>query len=355
MELSVISGVEKIFLDNRRIVSGQQFTIAEPNQKQSAFLSCLNAIVLRHFDPKSAEKEIISVFNLQLAEGKIIQESNLTVPPLIAYSALEVFRISKNQNFLEKIYLRLDKYYKWLSTIRDPYSQNILSIIHPKESFLFESENDKEILEAYKNTDYNDSLFLQRGYFNSKDLFFNCIYLESLRSMTEISKIVGQQQSFYKRKYEYSKEAIKNNLYDQTRNLFFSNTEEKLTPLVFLPLFANLLTSSQASDLVNKHLLNEQEFWTEYPVPTLSFSEKDFDSTTWRKGASSILVNWFIFRGLLNYNLTEAAELLYEKTLDLTKNGFFEFYNSTTGEAFGEEYTLSCLVLDMENEIRKVL
>ena len=303
---------------------------------------------MRHFDPKSAEKEIISVFNLQLPEGKIIQESNLTIPPLIAYSALEVFKISKNQSFLEKIYPRLDKYYKWLSTIRDPYSQNILSIIHPKETFFHSLKSDKEILESYKNIDYNDSLFLQRGYFNSKDVFFNCVYLESLKSMIEISKILGQQHSFYTRKYEYSKESIKNNLYDKTRNLFFSNTEERLTPLIFLPLFANLLTPSQAHNLVNKHLLNEQEFWTEYPVPTLSFSEKKFNSAVLGGGASWIPINWFIFKGLLNYNLTETAELLYEKTLDLTKNGFFEFYNSTTGEPFGEEYAPSCLVLDME-------
>ncbi len=346
MELSAISEIEKIFLENRRIESGQQFTLSAKNQKQSAFASCLNSIVLRHFDPKSAEKEIVSIFNLQLPEGKITQENKLTAPPLFAYSALQVFNVSRNETFLQKIYSKLDKYYKWLSTVRDTYSKNILSIIHPNETFFY-SNRQKEIVESYKNTDYNDSLFLQRGYFDVKDVFFNCVYLESLKSMIEISKIIGVEQAFYKRKYEYTKEAIKQHLYDKTKNLF-SQIDDKLTPSIFMPLFANILSKSQAQDLVNKHLLNQEEFWTEYPIPSLSFSEKGFDSASPWRGATWIPINWFVFKGLLNYNLTEAAELLYEKSLESTKNGFFEFYNSTTGEALGDEYSLSCLVLDME-------
>ena len=371
MQFSTISEeASQILAENRRVLSGQQFTVPGGKYSSQLFLeSCLASIILRRFDTKSAEKEITALLSTQLPDGKIAKEPRkipLTAPPLIAYSALEVFQTSRNKEFLEKVFPRLDKFYKWLSVVRDPYSQNLISIIHPDESGYMESmawETYKKSLDnldlSYKNIDFNDTLFLQRGYFDVKDIFFNCVYLESLKSMAEISKILERKDIFfYAKKYEDTHNAITKHLYEKEKNLFFSldrsgNKIEILTPVIFMPLFSKLLSFSQAKSLVNAYLHNHQQFWTDYPVPTLSFSEKGFDSVKYWKGSSTVRMNWFIFKGLMNYGLIETAEDLYEKTLDMiSKSGFFEHYNSITGEGLGQSrYTSSCLVLDMEKEL----
>ena len=185
MQLSAISEeVKHILTENRRTVSGQQFTVPCTSHPNRLILeSCFASLILKRFDPKSAEKEVISLLSSQLPEGKIPigLHNQFTAPPLIAYSAFETFKSSGSEEFLEKVFTRLDRYYKWMSTIRDPFSKNILSIIHPDESGYCESQawqglKDANLLSSYKNIDCNDTLFLQRGYFAVKDVFFNFIY-----------------------------------------------------------------------------------------------------------------------------------------------------------------------------------
>ena len=119
---------------------------------------------------------------------------------------------------------------------------------------------------------------------------------------------------------------------------------------IFAPLFAEILNRSEAKRLVEKHLLNPKEFWTNYPVPTVSIDEPSFDPKGFWRGTTWIAINWFIYKGLLNYGFSDIAKQIQQSSINLIeKSGFREYFNPLTGEGLGaKNFTWGGLVLDMD-------
>src|SRR5208337_4215275 len=60
----------------------------------------------------------------------------------------------------------------------------------------------------------------------------------------------------------------------------FSN---RLSPTNFYPLIAGVATPEQAEQMIKGHLLNEDEFWGQYVIPTISRNDPAFkDQYYWR-------------------------------------------------------------------------
>lgn len=111
----------------------------------------------------------------------------------------------------------------------------------------------------------------------------------------------------------------------------------------FMPLYAGVTSREQAFRLAEEHLLNPAEFWSEYPVRTMSKNAKwyaqerlpadlgcDWRATTW------IPVNYMITQGLRNYGLDAIADVLAKKTARLVKTaGKREWYAADTGKGCG--------------------
>jgi glycogen debranching enzyme len=111
------------------------------------------------------------------------------------------------------------------------------------------------------------------------------------------------------------------------------------------------VTDSEARHLVEDLLLDEREFWPNWPIPSTALSEPSFDGKDgFRRGPVWIAPNWFVYRGLLRYGYKDVAKELARKTRKLIEsNGFREHYNPDTGEGIGaHDFTWGGLILDME-------
>ena len=98
------------------------------------------------------------------------------------------------------------------------------------------------------------------------------------------------------------------------------------------------MTKEQATELVNKYLLNKNKFWTDYPVPTISFGNKNFQPGRYWRGSMWININWFIYQGLIRYGFREIANDLSNRTKAIVeKYSFCEYYNSINGEGLGPD------------------
>lgn len=66
-------------------------------------------------------------------------------------------------------------------------------------------------------------------------------------------------------------------------------------------------------------------------------------------GPTWIGVNWFVYKGLVNYGFNDIAERVKDSSLKLIKrSGFREYYHPHTGEGLGApNFTWGGLVLDM--------
>lgn len=388
-----------LLLKNRRTKGKFQYTVPSPQTYSYQWFwdSCFHAIILSHFNTEDAKRELLSLVSKQFEDGLIphiiywgkpgpigasritinwgkAETSSITQPPMIAYAAWRIFEKDGDLKFLETIYPHLFHYYNYLLTERDPRNNHLSGIINPDESGEDNSprfdiplgdlspthaldENFKKRLDLVEKNlvcDFEAGQCM-KNFFWVKDVPFNAILVENLKLLAKIAKELdkkGDVLHFNQHQQMITKSMQSLMLED---GLFWSTHGENYKKIkiktwaIFAPLFASIPTKEEAEQLVNEHLLNKKEFWTRFPVSTVSKDESSFDENGWWRGPTWIAINWFIFRGLMNYGFTELAEKIKQSCMRLVeKSGFREYFNPETGEGLGaKDFTWGGLVVDM--------
>ena len=189
-----------------------------------------------------------------------------------------------------------------------------------------------------------------------RDVPFNAILVRNLNAQADIADAVGDtgQASWARHQARLVRRAMRKFMLDGD-GIMYSTVGRDYRPIkiktwaIFSPLFADILTKSDAEDLISRHFDNENEFATSYVVPTVAVSEPSFDPAGFWRGPIWILTNWFIVKGLQEYGYTKEADKIISQSLELLKkSGFREQFNPLTGEGYGaHNFTWGCLVMDM--------
>lgn len=396
-------------LKNRRFAGGHQYTVpsSQTYPYQWFWDSCFHAIILSHFNTDDAKKELLSIVSKQFPNGLIPHiiywkkytktdfpviewgkedTSTITQPPMLAYAVWKIYQTDKDEKFLEKIYLELSLFYSYLINERDPRNNHLIGIINPDESGEDNSPRFDELLGlppvhsldvnfqkrlelVTKHEDCNFEIgTCMRNFFWVKDVPFNAIMVENLKALSDIAKVLGNvsDAKYFNGQAKLIASAMRKFMLEKgifwsTHGLDYKKIKVK-TWAIFMPLFAGIYTKSEAKNLVDKYLMDKNKFKTEFMVPTVSRDEKSFDPEGPWRGVAALLstnlswrgpiwmaVNWFIFKGLLNYGYQDAAGEIAESSLDLLgKSGFREQFNPKTGRGLGaKDFTWGGLVLDM--------
>lgn len=384
----------KILKSNQRKVKDFHYTVPSSSEYPLQWLwdSCFHAIIycsLKKYD--LAKDEILSLLSMQWHNGMIPhmiywtkteqhkidwgthkKTSSITQPPMVAYAVDTIYNATGDKNYVKEVFSKLDKYYKWLQI--DRAENYILSLIHPWESGqddivtwdnVYHIENpNKEMLRRYKinilhhyiTMGLNTKKFKKSKVFNVKSLLFNSIYLKNLYSMIHLSQAINSKEvSYYKSLAEKVKTSQKKNFYFKKIDLYSSYYNAKShfknfeNVNIFLPLFSDILTTAEARKLIKNYLLNEDKFWTKFPVPTVSIDDNSFQPNRYWRGSTWININWFIHKGLQDYGFYNIANTLKQRSVELIKkSGFCEYYNPLNGKGHGpNDYTWSGLIFDM--------
>ena len=97
--------------------------------------------------------------------------------------------------------------------------------------------------------------------------------------------------------------------------------------------------------MVEKHLLNEKEFWGEWVIPSIERDDPAFHDQNYWRGRIWGPMNYLVYLGLSNYDLPKARRELAAKSFDLfvkewtEKGHVHENYNAVTG--IGDDVTSS--------------
>ncbi len=119
----------------------------------------------------------------------------------------------------------------------------------------------------------------------------------------------------------------------------------RLSPTLFYPLLAAVPESERAERMVTGHLLNPDEFWGEWVLPSIARSDPDFPRQRYWKGAIWPPLNFLTYLGLRQAGFGDAATELADKSLSMflsewRRRGFVsENYSSITGT--GDDERLS--------------
>lgn len=387
----------KLLLNNRRVTKNLQYTVPSPDSYPYQWLwdSCFNAIILSHFSASDAKKEILSLLSKQFENGLIPHmiywdketstdfpviewgkedTSTITQPPMIAYGVWQIYQKDQDVSFIKKVYRSLYHFYRYLLTDRDPHEKHLIGIMNPDESgednsprfdmplnlppkHSFKENAQKRFNLVAQNIECKfDAPFCMRNFFWVKDVPFNAIMIANLKLLAKMAAILSYHEDadFFTKEAENISLAMRKFMLED--GLFLSTFGENYQKIkvktwaIFAPLFAKMLTKGEAKKLIEKHLLNPSEFWTKYPVPTVSQDEPSFDPQDFWRGPVWMATNWFIYKGLKNYGFYDIAKQIKESSIALIeKSGFREYFNPLTGEGLGaKNFTWGGLVLDMD-------
>lgn len=370
--------------------------------------TAFHSIVLTHFDTTWAKSEIKNLLLAQETDGFIPHiifwgesynlphwayiESKLslrprttaiTQPPVLALAIEQIFQKDPDVEFLKEVLPKIAKYHRWLLEHRDPDKDYLISIISPNESGMdelpvfqeimgYSGDNTAQIHYTYRKADilnqihrFNSTTILAKDYFNVEELLFNTCFIESSRSLARLFIKIGDKKEteFFKLVAKNSQAALISKCWDEEDQIFYSVYSEKekkakvKTIASLIPLFLSDLDKEIVDALVKKHLLNPKEFWTEYPIPSVSKDESYYfpEDTPihkikllWR-GPTWINTNWFVIKGLRKYGYNKLADQITEKMVEMIqKEGFREYYNPETGEGYRRKnFAWSTLILDL--------
>lgn len=307
----------------------------------------------------------------------------ITQPPLLPIAVEEIYKKDPDVQFLKDVLPKLANHHMWLLENRDPDRDYLISIISPNESGMDElpvfqyvmgyaGNNPSKLQYIFRKADilnhrysYRDKTILEKDYFNVEEVLFNCVFIESARSIARLYTMLkkAKEAAWFTRVANRSEKALLTKMWDKKDQIFYSLYKKGELPArvktvaSLIPLFLDGISKKQADALVTKHLLNPEEFWTTYPVPSVSKDESYYDpgnaplyrgKLIWR-GPTWINTNWFIIRGLQKHGYSDLATELIKKTLIMIEqSGFREYYNPETGEGYSHhDFGWSTLIVDL--------
>ena len=325
--------------------------------------SAFHAIVLSSYDVSMAEDELYNLYEAQKEDGRIPHEVFLskefcklfwkvddyspwtTQPPVIAIAVELIARRGGSTGFLKKSFEALDKYDRWFRECRDADRDQLMSYIDYLESGWDDSVRWDHAISRFKE----DPRTYRERYCEARMAPVEAVdlnvyvYLQR-RVLAKLARRLGlkREAEEYEELASETGDGIRRQMWDEETGFFYDiweDTHEPIkvkTPAAFTTLYAGLASRRQAGRLV-EHLLNPDEFWTTFPLPTVSADDPNYDPEGYWRGRSWLNMIWFTYWGLRRYGFNEEARRLAERVLDFMARGptCNENYNSRTGAPLG--------------------
>jgi hypothetical protein len=140
-------------------------------------------------------------------------------------------------------------------------------------------------------------------------------------------------------------------LWDEEKGLYLNRRtdtgelSQRLSPTLFYPLLAGVPNAKRAQRVVLDHLLNPEEFWGDWVIPSIARSDPDFEKQRYWKGAVWPPLNFLTYLSLRRAGFEDEAAELASKSLALLltewrRHGYVsENYSAITGT--GDDKRLS--------------
>jgi putative isomerase len=294
-----------------------------------------HALAYRHVDMKLAQDQIRIMLDHQREDGmipdavhdegtvthlKLPVEADVTKPPLLAWAVWKLYQMDNDREFLDEIYEPMVRWNSWWFEHSDLDKNGLCEYQHPFSSGLDDSPLWDDGLPV-ESPDLNTYLFLQQ------------------EALARIARVIGQDEDadLWERRAKSMVQRIIRLRWDAQPGIFWATRNgarvSVRTPFNLFPLLTGNLPSNIADRLV-ANLTDPRQFWTRYPVPTVSISESKYDPAQMWRGPTWININYLLIEGLRRSGYNKLAHELRRRTLDLISRNedIYEFYHPETGE-----------------------
>jgi glycogen debranching enzyme len=378
-----------------------------------AWDSGFHAVAMSHMDPKKAGRELGTLFDQLGKDGHLPHEvllpnrystrwirgletrlvrwefdgrgASFMVDPPVYHFAVEVlFRRTGDIAWLKGLWPAMCRSLDYLLKTRDVRGDGLVVIFHPWESGtdmspqFFKALGLRErgicsplraaviptLLYAFnRGQGWKVRRLSKMNRFVCEDLTMNSIAMRACRSMSFLAGEMGMrhEEAEYMRRAHGIMESLDALCWDEEEGCYFPRfgyrrprLARRITAASLLPLFTGLCRRDRAERLVREHLMSEQGFGTEYPIPfnpagELAGAGEWVDRYLWSGHCIWINFCWMLAIGMGECGyLEEAKEITRRVIRMILREGFYEYYDSRTGEGRRiADFCWPALALDM--------
>jgi len=329
------------------------------------FHESLSMLAYAYMDPEGAMNSQRVYFQRQREDGyinyrtgpylneEIIYNGEYTSSaPWFNYINYEIFKITSDKNFLKEAYNSGKRFYNWYVTHRDSNNNGLCSWGGHAE---LESVRDARVAvwdkvgwaSNFEGPDANSMIVMEE-----KSLSAMALRLGLIEESKEW-EMKSQKRSALINEYLWDEETeFYYNVNKSNQSFSFKTYNDlKIKEIIgFLPLWAGVAKKEHAEGLL-KSLLNKDEFWRRFGIPTLSAKNDYYNPIGYWNGPIWIQWQYLIFRGLIDYGYKDLAKQLAEKVMDNVINqlkvdhSFWEFYSADDYQAgWNKAYIWSGLI-----------
>ena len=272
-------------------------------------------------------------------------------PPIGSLVTWKLYKKFKNTEFLKWAYPRLKRWHRWWKENRDGNKDGLLewgSTFGVKEpgneagtlnAAKYESGMDNSPL--YDDAEYNREI----GTMNLSDVGLNSLYAADAMYLSIIANELGLRSDSEElsREYEMLVNKINDELWNDDEMAYLNRYWDgkfsmRMAPTSFYPLMAGIPSPERARKIVERHLQNEDEFWGDFVIPSISRKDPAFIDQLYWRGRIWPPMNYLVYLGLKAYEMDEIAYEFAKKSVHLFMNEWcgeshcHENYNAVTGE-----------------------
>jgi hypothetical protein len=316
-------------------------------------------------DPALAQGSLLNFVENQLEDGsfpgviKNIYQGDRSLRIGVAFyhanwglAVRELHRVHPDMAFLEKIYKPLCDYLGYFNKARDAEHSGLYDVISMWET-------GQEFMSRYQEVDPKAD---QGGNFRLKGLDATVYIYELQQTLAWMAGELGRPEAGrWREMAAVTRKAVRQRMWNPETEFFYDvdpATGQRTTAKAavgFYPFMAEGLAGPEHLNVFRKHLFNEDEFWTPYPVPTTSKDDSTYspdgewngqrlvcpwNGRTWLMTNSHVAES--LARAALDFDSSlqpKAVELInrFIRMLFLDGNletpSSYEYYNPVTGQA----------------------
>ena len=281
-----------------------------------------------------------------------------SMPPIGAYLIWKTQIASPDRDWLAKVYRQLKVWHGiWMKTRdgngngllewgsnREPYYEYLqlctdnLDIRYSAQAAKWESGLDNSPM--YDDVPFNE----QTSTLELDDVGLSSYYAMDCEALAAMADFLGKRRdaAAYRREYDAIKRRINDLLWDEQHGIYCNRhwdgrLSQRWSPTSFFPLIAGVAPRERAERMVREHLLNDNEFWGEYVIPSIARNDPGCPDNDYWRGRIWGPFNFLAAEGLRRYRFDDEAAELARKGLEMfmrnwrEDGGVYENYNADTG------------------------
>lgn len=253
-------------------------------------------------------------------------------PPVGSMTILKIYNMYKEKWFVEETFYKLARWNDWFARKRmihngtlcwgsNPYEAvtgNQMENIGVNKTYGAAFESGLDNSPMYDDVPFNQNTKLME----LSDVGLTGLFIQDCKCLIKLAKIIGEDYKVYQERLEKAESGLQS-LWCESYGLFLNkrtDTNEfsyRISPTNFYSLFSDNLTDNQVSRMINEHFYNEDEFWGEYIIPSISKNDKSYKDQDYWRGRIWGPMNYLVYEAMNNYKLDNVCKDIADKSNEI--------------------------------------